>query len=91
VQIDIENASNVDTGRDMSTRYLAIYEDDEKKVFIEYQPAHYSMPAPANAIEILSVDIQYKRPSTWQEQRAEYQSTPIKRPAGPRQMDLFEC
>jgi len=46
--------------------YLAIWKDDEKTVVIEYQPAHYSGPAPANAIEILSIDIQYKPRSPFQ-------------------------
>ena len=49
-----------------ATIYLAIWKDDEKTVVIEYQPAHYSGPAPANAIEILSIDIQYKPRSPFQ-------------------------
>ena len=48
------------------TIYIAIFKDDEKTVVIEYQPAHYSMPAPANAIEILSIDIQYRPRCPWE-------------------------
>ncbi len=53
------------------TVYIAIYKTEEMTVTIEYKPLTSEWDF--GAIEILSVDIQPARPSTWKDQRKTYQ------------------
>lgn len=53
------------------TIFLAIHEDSQRTVYVEY------IPAQDGTIEIVSVSVEPQRPHTWQEQRAEYQRTPL--------------
>jgi hypothetical protein len=64
------------------TIFLAIHEDSQQTVYVEY------IPAQDGTIEIVSVDVQ-RLPHTWAEQRAAYQAAPS-RPKPPRQLGMFD-
>ena len=54
-------------------RYVAIWQDDEKTVVIEYRPCYERELIKIGAVEILSVDIQYRPRSPFQERMEDRQ------------------